>query len=135
MPLTNPRIIIVDENQSIYTIVKASMDLLARRPRLIETRTGDDAMTELRISPPDLLITAHSLPGKTNGPILALQAKREQASLPVIVLGSETDPEMDEETLSQSPFQYLRRPVTPEVFIRALRIAIDGPEAVPETGT
>ena len=136
MPLTNPRIIIVDENQGIYNIVKASMELLARRPRLIETRTGDDAMTELRISPPDLLVTAHSLPGKTNGPILALQAKREQASLPVIVLGGESDPEMDEETLSQSPFQYLRRPVQPEVFIRALRIAIDGPEAgVMETGT
>lgn len=136
MPLINPRIIIVDENQGIYNIVKASMELLARRPRLIETRTGDDAMTELRISPPDLLVTAHSLPGKTNGPVLALQAKREQASLPVIVLGSENDAEMDEETLSQSPFQYLRRPVMPEVFIRALRIAIDGPEAGSlDTGT
>src|SRR5260221_6939025 len=133
MPLTNPRIVIVDDNQGIYNIVKASMELLARRPRLIETRTGDDAMMEMRISPPDLLVTAHTLPGKTNGPVLALQAKRELAALPIIVLGNENDPEMDEETLSQSPFLYLRRPVAPETFIRSLRIAIDGPEAVPES--
>src|SRR5262249_30517792 len=41
-------------------------------------------------------------------------------------------PVMDEETVAQSPFQYLRRPLAPEAFIRALRIALDGPEAVPQ---
>src|SRR5262249_16528381 len=87
---------------------------------------------EIRIASPDLLVTAHSLPGKTNGPMLALMAKRELAALPIIVLGYEYDPEMDEETLAQSPFQYLRRPLNPESFIRAVRIELDGPEAVPQ---
>lgn len=131
MAPSNPRIIVVDHNQGLYNIVRASMELLGRRPRLIETFTGDDALTELRVSSPDLLITAHTLLGSTNGPMLALMAKRELAALPVIVLGAEDDPEMDAETIAQSPYQYLRRPIMPESFIRALRIALDGPEAVP----
>jgi CheY-like chemotaxis protein len=108
------------------------MELMGRRPRLIETYTGDDALFELRLSSPDLLITAHTLGDTTNGPMLALLAKRELAALPVIVMANEDDPELDEETLSQSPFQYLHRPFAPEAFIRALRIALDGPEAAPK---
>ncbi len=135
MPPTNPRIIVVDDNQGIYSIVRASLELLGRRPRLIETHTGDDAMAELRISSPDLLVTAQALSGTTHGPMLALMAKRELAALQVIVIGSERDTELDAETLAQSPFQYLRRPFSPEVFLRTLRIALDGPEAVPQNTT
>src|SRR5689334_12549522 len=129
MPPTNPRIIVVDDNKGIYNIVRASLELLGRKPRLIETQTSDDALMELRISSPDLLVTAQTIGGSSFGPILALSAKRELAALPVIVLGNETDPEMDEETLAQSPFMYLRRPLPPESFIRALRVSLDGPEA------
>ncbi len=131
MPPTNPRIIIVDDSQGIYNIVRASLELLGRRPRLIETHSGDDALAELRVSSPDLLITAQTLWGHADGPVLANLAKRELAALPIIVLADERDPEIDQETLAQSPFQYLRRPFLPETFMRALRIALDGPEAVP----
>ncbi len=131
MPPTNPRIIVVDDNQGIYNIVRASLELLGRRPRLIETHTGDDALVELRIASPDLLVAAQTLSGMS-GETLAVHAKRELAALPVIVIGSERDPELDDDTLSKAPFQYLRRPFTPEAFLRALRIALDGPEAVPQ---
>src|SRR5450755_617610 len=132
MPPTNPRIIVVDDNRGISNIVRASLELLGRRPRLIETQTADDALMELRVSSPDLLITAHTLAGSDNGPTLAVMAKRELAALPIIVLGNESDPVLDEEMLAQSPFQYLRTPLAPETFIRALRVALDGPEAVPQ---
>jgi CheY-like chemotaxis protein len=132
MPPTNPRIIVVDDNQGLYNIVRASLELLGRRPRLIETHTPEDALAELRISSPDLLVTAQTLPGQTDGPTLATLAKRELAALPVIVLGAERDLEISEDELAQSPFQYLRRPFAPETFLRALRVALDGPEAVPQ---
>jgi CheY-like chemotaxis protein len=132
MPPTNPRVIIADDRQGLYEIVRAALELMGRRPRLIETHTGDDALFELRVSSPDVLIAAHTLPGTTNGPVLALMAKRELAALPILVIGSENDPEMDDDTLDTSPFVYLRRPFAPEVFIRELRIALDGPEAVPQ---
>lgn len=128
----NPRIIVVDAEQKLHHLVRAAMELMGRRPRLIETFTADDALYELKLSAPDMLITAHTLGDTSDGPILALSAKREIAALPVIVLGNEDDPEMDAETISQSPFEYLRRPLAPEKFIRTLRIALDGPEAAPK---
>ncbi|HVO43104.1 MAG TPA: hypothetical protein VMT34_10790 [Aggregatilineales bacterium] len=133
MPPTNPRVIIAADRQGIYEIVRAALELLGRRPRLIETHTGDDALFELRVSSPDLLIAAYTLPGATDGPTLAIMAKRELAALPIIVFGDENDPEMEEEELNASPFVYLRRPFAPEVFLRELRIALDGPQAVPQS--
>ncbi len=131
MAPTNPRIIVVDENQGIASLVRGALDLLGRKPRLIETHTGEDALDELQLRTPDLLITSHQLGSSMSGIVLALQAKREVAALPVIVIATEADHEMDEQTLADSPFQYLRRPLMPELFIRALRIALDGPEAAP----
>jgi len=131
MSTSSPRIIVVDPQQKLYHLVRAAMELMERRPRLIETYNGDDALLELRAIPPDLLITSQTLHEASSGTILALMAKREMAALPVIVVGEESDPELDEETIAQSPFQYLRRPIAPELFIRSLRIALDGPEAAP----
>lgn len=131
MAIKNPRIIIVEENQGIALLVRASLDLLGRRPRLIETHTGDDALDELRLGPSDLLISAQSLVGELSGPALAVRAKHEDAALPVIVLGNEEDPEPTAQEIIDAPFQYLRRPLVPELFIRVLRLALDGPESVP----
>jgi CheY-like chemotaxis protein len=131
MGIKNPRIIIVEENQGIALLVRASLDLLGRRPRLIETHTGEDALDELQIGTSDLLITAQSLVGDINGPSLAIQAKHDNAALPVIVLGNEADPEPTDQEIMDAPFQYLRRPLIPELFIRVLRLALDGPESVP----
>ncbi|MFQ3536977.1 MAG: hypothetical protein SNJ58_14000 [Aggregatilineales bacterium] len=135
MSISSPRIIIVDPQQKLYHLVRAAMELMERRPRLIETHNGDDALAELRAIPPDLLISSQRLHEANSGTVLALMAKREMAALPVIVVGEESDSELDEETIAQSPFQYLRRPIAPEVFIRSLRIALDGPEAAPRDVT
>lgn len=131
MAIKNPRIIIVEDNQGIGLLVRASLELLGRRPRLIETHTEEDGWDELNLRTPDLLITAQTLPGDGHGPRLALNAKQKFAAIPVLVLGSETDLEPSDQELAEAPFQYLRRPLAPEVFIRALRIALDGPESMP----
>ncbi len=52
MAIPSPRIIIVEENQGIGLLVRASLALLNRRPRLIETPTGDDAWDELQLRGP-----------------------------------------------------------------------------------
>lgn len=132
MAPTNPRIIVVDSSLSLHQVVRAAMELMGRRPRMIETATGEDALAELRISAADLLITAHTLLGTVAGPDLAIAAKRELAGMPVILVANEGDPELDEEILGQGLFQYLRRPFAAEAFLRAVRVAIDGPEAAPK---
>lgn len=131
MALNNPRILIADDHQNLAVLVRAVLDLLGRKARLMETRTAEDALDELRLRLPDVLLTTYQLGTAITGVMLALQAKREAAVLPVIVIAAENDAELDAETLAESPFQYLRRPLNPELLIRALRIALDGPEAVP----
>jgi CheY-like chemotaxis protein len=132
MPPTNPRIIVADASLNLHQAVRAAMELMSRRPRMIETSTGEDALEELRISSPDLLVSAQTLIGDLDGLDLALAAKREVAALPVIVVANESDPELEEELPPEGMFQYLRRPFAPEAFLRAIRVAIDGPEAAPK---
>lgn len=131
MAPNNPRIIIADDTQGLATITRSALELMGRRPRMVEAHTGEDALDEARLRAPDLLITAYKLGSTMTGVMLALQAKREAAGVPIIVIATESDLELDQETLTDSPFQYLRRPFVPELFIRALRISLDGPEAVP----
>src|SRR5579859_553271 len=131
MAPNNPRIVIADDTQGLATITRSALELMGRRSRIIEAHTGEDALDEARLRAPDLLITAYKLGSTMTGVMLALQAKREAAGVPIIVIATESDLELDQETLTDSPFQYLRRPFVPELFIRALRISLDGPEAVP----
>ena len=51
------------------------------------------------------------------------------AGTPVIVLADEGDPLLEPQALKDAPFQYYMRPVA-EPFLRGLRIALDGEEAI-----
>lgn len=133
MASINPRIIVVDRKQETYHFVRSALDLLERRPRLIHVHTAADALQELNGTGADLLVTALTLPDTTDGSVLALQAKREFATLPIIVLAEPTDPEPENATLGV--FDLMRRPLSPETFLRGLRVALDGPEAVPHQAT
>lgn len=132
MIVRNPRIIVVDRSQELYHVVRSGLDLMERRARFIHTHTAEDALLELKASGADLLIAAHNLADGSDGPGLALQAKRELAALPVIVLAEASDPDVDEQ--DKALFSYLRRPFPPESFLREMRIALDGPEAAPQGG-
>ncbi|MBX3083537.1 MAG: hypothetical protein KF716_18030 [Anaerolineae bacterium] len=131
MASRNPRIIVVDSKQELYNIVRSALDLLDRRPRFIHVHSVEDALAELKSSGADLLVITQTLEDAIDGPTLALQAKRELAALPVIVLGEATDPALEDHT-DDSLFVYLRRPFIAEAFIRAMRVALDGPEAAPK---
>lgn len=134
MASRNPRIIVVDNKQELYNIVRSALDLLDRRPRYIHVHSAEDALVELKSSGADLMVTTQTLDETTDGPALALQAKRELAAVPVIVLGEATDPVLESHA-DDSLFVYLRRPFMPEAFIRAMRVALDGPEAAPKDVT
>jgi DNA-binding response OmpR family regulator len=131
MASRNPRIIVVDNKQELYNIVRSALDLLDRRPRYIHVHSAEDALVELKSSGADLMVTTQTLDEIADGTELALQAKRELAAVPVIVLGEATDPVLEGHT-DDSLFVYLRRPFVPEAFIRAMRVALDGPEAAPK---
>lgn len=125
---TNPRIIIIDKRQDTFHFVRSAMELLERRPRMVQVSAAEDALVELAGSNFDLLVTAQSLDFNGDGLEVALQAKRATATLPIIILAESTDDEPSDS--DKSLFTYLRRPVMPESLLREIRIALEGPEAV-----
>lgn len=124
-----PRIVVVDPSHEIARIVHGALGLLSRQYILIEVPGPDDALAEVAHSTVDLLVTAYSLVGEMHGIELAQRINHESLGTPVIVLGGPGDPVLDSAALKDSPFQYFVRPVA-ELFLRGLRIALDGPAAV-----
>lgn len=124
-----PRIVVVDATGEVVRIVRGALALLNRQSIMVEVPTSDDALEEVANSTIDLVVTAYDIPGEMHGIDLANHVSHESLGSPVIVLAEEGDPQLDDETIEQSPFQYFMRPVA-EPFLRGLRIALDGEAAV-----
>jgi len=74
-------------------------------------------------------VDAYRIPGSMHGVDLATRLSRDSLGTPVIVLADEGDPLLEPQALKDAPFQYYMRPVA-EPFLRGLRIALDGEEAI-----
>lgn len=124
-----PRIVVVDPSYDVARIVRGAMILLNRPHIMIEVPTAEDALDEILKVNTALVVTTYHLPGGTHGIELATRLSRDSLGTAVIVLAEEGDPLLDPQALKDAPFQYFMRPVA-EPFLRGLRIALDGEEAV-----
>ena len=87
-PTHMPRILIVDPNRES----SATTEQLLSSAGYDAASMGsfEDASRSMATSPPDVLVTAVRL-GRFNGLHLALRARAEHPSLPVVVLGEDGD--------------------------------------------
>lgn len=120
-----PRVITVDPTLTLQRIVRGAVDLLNRPIIQVEAPSGAIALEELKSSGAALVITAWELYDDMQGPELALRVKQTSPDTAVLILAQEDDPELDEETLAESPFIYLRRPVNVQQFLRVLVAGLD----------
>lgn len=129
-----PRIVVADHIGDVAGIVRGAITMLDRRCIIVEVPSAQEALEELTNASVDLLVAAYGLP-EQNGVELASRAIRESARTSIIVLARPDDPEVDRQTLENSPFMYLVRPLG-EPFLRALRVGLDGEASVTvqETG-
>lgn len=124
-----PRIVAVDSSYDVARIVRGALILLNRPHILVEVPTAEDAIEEVLRADTALVVTAYRVAGSVHGVGLATRLSRESLGTPVIVLADEGDPLLDQQALKEAPFQYYMRPVA-EPFLRGLRIALDGEEAI-----
>lgn len=124
-----PRIIVVDSSYDVARIVRGAMILLNRPHILVEVPTAEDAIEEIVRGNTALVVTAYRISGPMHGVALATRLSRDSLGTPVIVLADEGDPLLEPQALKEAPFQYFMRPVA-EPFLRGLRIALDGEEAI-----
>ncbi|MBZ0275194.1 MAG: hypothetical protein K8I60_03565 [Anaerolineae bacterium] len=122
-----PRILTIDPTWTIARVVRAATDLVDRAVIQVDVPGGSDALDEINRGGAKLAITTWELGDDMNGLELALRIKQTLPDTAVIILGDVTDPDdLDEETLAESPFVYLHRPVDIHQFMRVLVAGLDG---------
>jgi DNA-binding response OmpR family regulator len=119
-----PRIITVDPTGIIPQQIRAAFELMDYLVVQIDVPGPTEALEELERGGIDAVISAWSLGNGVQGWALAAELKKVQEDISIIVLGEKADTELDEETLSQSPFVYLKRPFDIPQLIRVLKAAV-----------
>jgi DNA-binding NarL/FixJ family response regulator len=122
-----PRVITVDPTFTIARIVRGATDLLDRPVIQVDAPSGADALEEVQHGGAKLVVTAWELYDDIQGLELALRIKQASEETAVIILADVDDPEaLDAETLSESPFVYMHRPVDIHQFLRVLVAGLGG---------
>jgi hypothetical protein len=122
-----PRVITVDPTFTIARIIRGTTDVLNRPVIQVDAPSGMDALEEVQRGGARLVITAWELYDDIQGLELALRVKQVSPETSVIILGDVDDPEeLDDETLAESPFVYMHRPVDIQQFLRVLVAGLNG---------
>jgi len=123
---TLPRLIIVDPPREIPEQIRGALTLVDRLAIQIDVPGALEALEELKRGKATALIMAWEPGDNMRGWELAARVNRIDPDLPMIVLADYDDTELDEETLKDSPFIYLKRPYDVTQFLRVLTAALDG---------
>ncbi len=121
-----PRILTVDPTDIIPQVIRGAVDLLDRRVAQVDMPGAEEAIEEVKIIPYNLVVTAWEPDPSMKGWELAAHIKRESEETAILILAHEDDPEMDEETLENTPFAYLQRTFDPAQFLRVVKAGLDG---------
>ena len=116
-----PVIAVVDDDEAIREAFSELLEVFA-----LSYRTFDGAEAFLAAYAPgsfDCLITDIRMPGMTG---LELQQKLNSlgSTIPIIVVTSSTDPEIQSRALEDGAVAYLSKPINDEVLIRHLMAAL-----------
>ncbi|NWG15273.1 MAG: response regulator [Chloroflexi bacterium] len=122
-----PRVITVDSSWTIARVVRAAVDLLDMTVIQVDVPGGSEALDEIKRGSANLVVTAWELYNDIQGLELALRIKQTSPDTAVIILADQEDPEeLDAETLAESPFVYMHRPVDIHKFLRVLVAGMRG---------
>ncbi len=119
-----PRIITVDPTGAVGRIVRSAMDLVGFPVILSDIPTGTEALEEVNRSGCDLIFSAWELHKEMNGLELAMRVKQVSDEIGIVILGDDAV-DLDDETIANSPFAYISRPVDVNQFLRVLMAGID----------
>lgn len=121
-----PRILTVDPTGRIPQQVRGAIDLMDRLIIQIDVPDGKQALEELKHAGVTVVISAWVTGDQMPGWALAASIKKSWPDTPVIILADVNDAQLDEETISSSPYVYLRRPFDIEQFFRVLTASLEG---------
>jgi two-component system chemotaxis response regulator CheY len=113
------RILVVDDSRVTRELMKVY--LIARDVELVEAEDGAQALAEIARSPPDLVLADLRMPRLDGfGLCAALRNDPALSGIPVVILTSSRDPEVEQQLLAAGARQVLRKPIQPHPLLEAL---------------
>jgi two-component system KDP operon response regulator KdpE len=128
--MSTGKILVVDDEPQIRRVMRT---VLSRHGyEVVDARSGNEALSELRVELPDLVLLDLNLPGI--GGIEACRTIRAGSEVPIIVL-SVRDSEKDKvEALDAGADDYVSKPFSMEELLARIRAALRRMPSSPESG-
>ena len=119
-PRKRPRILIVDDDRLIRLVARRVLE--QERYDVVEGTDGTEALALAEAERPDLLLIDLMMPGMDGyTAIEKIRMRSHLASLPVMVLTSETGPGVEERVLEAGADDYLVKPIEPGILSARIR--------------
>jgi len=113
------RILLVDDSRVTRELMKVY--LIARDVELTEAEDGAQALAAIGRSPPDLVLADLRMPRLDGfGLCAALRSDPALARIPIVILTSNRDAEVEQRLLAAGARQVLQKPIQPQPLQEAL---------------
>jgi len=110
-PRTRPRVLIVDDDEVVRTMLRAALEGGRRPIEVEEAEDGLEALSKTSVHRPDIVLMDLTLPGMSAVDLLKrLRDKSSLPSVPVIVLTAEDPSPTDREALEGQVDEFLVKP-------------------------
>jgi CheY-like chemotaxis protein len=111
------KVVVIDDMKVMRLFMRRVLEKLGHAVIEWEPPAATEIVERLQAEAPDLVITDYQMPG-CNGATIARMAKRARKDLPVIVLTSMRDEDLESSCLKQGADLVLHKPVTVDLLER-----------------
>ncbi len=114
------RILVVDDSRVTRELMKVY--LMARDVTFMEASDGAEALAKAKGEPPDLVLADMRMP-RLDGIALcaALRSDLRTRAVPVLILTSSTDPDMQRRAEAAGAREVLHKPIQPQPLLAAVK--------------
>lgn len=115
------KILVIDDDKIIRKLFKIA--LVKAGYIVVEAENGSDGLLQVHSERPDLIITDYQMPGMNGLEVLA-EVRKLKFKVPVIMLTGFGDVVLTIKSIQQGAFEFLEKPVNPEVLQSTIRKAL-----------
>lgn len=113
------KVVVIDDMKVMRVFMRRALEKLGHEVIEWESPAATEIVERLQAEAPDLIITDYLMPG-CNGATVARMAKRARKDLPVIILTSMRDEDLESSCIKQGADLVLHKPVTVDLLEREL---------------
>lgn len=130
MSVSNPRILIVDNQRTVRRALRSELESLGEFFEILEATSGEEALLASSEARVDLLITGVRLAG-ISGLELMQRLRKRQPDLKVILTAANPDAQLSQQALQARANALIPKPIEGADFIEAVQRCLEMIEAKP----